>query len=123
MAGEARVYATRNFAANLDSVEEFLSEHGQPTFRHLIQRLFEDICPILSQFPTAGRSFFAHREGSREAQLLIRRLKKKLQTGDDLREFSFDDYLLLYLVREKRIYLVALNHQRQLSFDLRRFWS
>jgi hypothetical protein len=104
MAAKARIYATRNFAANLDSVKEFLSEYGQPTFRYLLKRLFEDICPTLSQFPTAGRSFFAHREGSKEAQLLIRRLKKKLQTGDDLREFSFDDYLLLYLIRKKRIF-------------------
>ncbi|MBM4260499.1 MAG: hypothetical protein FJ143_08295 [Deltaproteobacteria bacterium] len=40
-----------------------------------------------------------------------------------MREFGFDDYVLLYLVRKKRIYLVAIKHHKQLSFDLRRFWS
>jgi hypothetical protein len=123
MAGKSPIFATQNFAANLDSIEAFLSGDKPQTLQSLVKRLFNDICPILAQFPLSGNSFFVHREGSKDAQLLVRRLKRKLQTADDLREFGFDDYVLLYLVRRKRIYLVAIKHHRQLSFDLRRFWS
>lgn len=116
------IFATQNFAANLDSIEAFLSGDKRQTLQSPVKRLFNDIFPILAQFPLSGNSFFAHRERSKDAQLLVRRLKRKLLPGDDLREFGFDDYVLLYLVRRKRIYLVAIKHHRQLSFDLRRFW-
>lgn len=123
MAGKSPIFATQNFAANLDIIEAFLSGNKRQTLQTLLKRLFDDICPILAQFPLSGRSFFAHEERSKDAQLLVRRLKRKLQPGDDLREFGFDDYILLYLVRRKRIYLVAIKHHRQLSLDLRSFWS
>ena len=123
MAGKSPILATQNFTANLDSIEAFLPGDKPRFFQCLLKRLFNDICPILAQFPLSGNSFFAHRERSKDAQLLVRRLKRKLKPGDDLREFGFDDYLLLYLVRRKRIYLVAIKHHRQLSFDLRSFWS
>jgi hypothetical protein len=123
MPGKSPIFATQNFAANLDSIEAFLSGDKRQTLQSLLKRLFDDICPILAQLPLSGSSFFAHRERSKDAQLLVRRLKRKLEPGDDLRELGFDDYVLLYLVRRKRIYLVAIKHHRQLSFDLRSFWS
>jgi hypothetical protein len=33
-----------------------------------------------------------------------------------------DDYIVLYLVRRRRLYFLAIKHHRQLSFDFRRLW-
>ncbi len=122
MAGKAQIFFTANFTANLDEIQSFLSE-GQSAFQRLLNRFFDDICPQVSLFPLSGRSFFAHHAGSAEAKKLIERLQERLRAGDDLREFVVDDYVVLYLVRRTRIYFIAIKHHRQLSFDLRRFWS
>ena len=122
MAGRGQPFFTENFTANLDSIELFLGREGRPAFRRLFARIFDDVLPIIARFPRSGRSFLAHRIGSREAQLLLDRLQSMLRKGDDLREFTVDEYVLLYLVRRTRIYFLAIKHHRQLSFDLQQLW-
>ena len=123
MAAKSQIYFTKNFTANLDEIQSFVSVEGRLAFQSLLNRLFNDICPQISRFPLSGRSFVAHHAGSVEAQELIERVTERLRTGDDLREFVVDDYVVLYLVGRTRIYFMAIKHHRQLSFDLRRFWS
>lgn len=123
MAASLRPYFTKNFAANLDSVRLFLEPEGRAAFRRLLDRLFDEIVPTLCRFPQSGRSLLNHPVRSVEAQALVGRLQASLGKGDDLREFIVDDYIVLYLVRARRLYLLAIKHHRQLSFDLRRFWS
>ena len=123
MAGKSRLFFTDNFAANLDEIQSFLSVEGRSAFQRLLTRLFSDICSQVSRFPLSGRPFMGHHAGSSEAAQLIERVREKLRAGDELREFVVDDYVVLYLIRRTRIYFIAIKHPRQLSFDLRRFWS
>jgi hypothetical protein len=123
MAGRSQLFFTGNFTANLDEIQSFLSVHGRSAFQRLLNRLFDDICPQITRFPLSGRSFLGHHAGSAEAEELIEHVGAMLRPGDDLREFVVDDYVVLYLVRRRRIYFIAIKHHRQLSFDLRRFWS
>ena len=123
MADRSKLFFTGNFTANLDEIQSFLSVEGRLVFQHLLTRLFDDICPQVSRFPLSGRSFFEHNAGSAEGEKLFQRIRERLRAGDDLREFVVDDYVVLYLVRRTRIYFMAIKHHRQLSFDLRRFWS
>jgi len=122
MAARGQPFFTENFTTNLESIELFLGREGRPAFRRLLARIFDDVLPIIARFPRSGRSFLAHRLGSRDAQLLLDRLQSMLRKGDDLREFTVDEYVLLYLVRRTRVYFLAIKHHRQLSFDLQRFW-
>ncbi len=122
MAVRVRAYFTDNFAANLDSIRSFLEPEGRPAFQRLLRRLFDDIVPNLCRFPQSGRPFLTHAIRSIEAQAMLNRLKASLRKADDLREFVLDDYVILYLVRRRRIYFLAIKHHRQLSFDLQRFW-
>lgn len=123
MAGKSQLFFTENFTANLDEIQSFLSVEGRLAFQRLLDRLFDDLGPQLARFPLSGRSFLDHRAGSDEAQSLVNRLHGTLRAGDDLREFVLDDYIVLYLFRRRRVYFLAIKHHRQLSFDLRRFWS
>lgn len=113
---------TENFAKNLDAIQAFLGDEGRGAHARLLDRLFEDLIPTLMQFPQSGRPFLAHPIGSLEARRALRRLRRGLQAGDDLREFILDNYLVLYLVRHPVVAFLAIKHHRQLSFDLHRFW-
>jgi hypothetical protein len=123
MAGRHRVPVfTENFAANLDSICLFLEPAGSTAFQRLLDRLFDDIVPTLCRYPQSGRLFLNHPVRSKEAKLLLRKLSALLKRGDELREFVVDDYLVLYLLRGTQAIFLSINHHRQLSFDLRRFW-
>ncbi len=113
---------TENFIRNLNAIQSFLSPEGICAFNRLLDRLFDDIVPLLRRYPQSGRSFLAHPARSRESQALLRKLKEKMKKGDDLREFVVGDYLVLYLLRGTRILFLSIKHHRQLSFDLLRFW-
>ena len=121
-AARFQAFFTENFTRNLDSLEAFLQPGGQAAFQKMLSRLVDDIAPMLCRFPQSGRSFLAQPVCSIEGQNLVERLSASLSQGDDLREFIVDDYLVLYLVRQRRIFFLAIKHHRQLSFDLRRFW-
>lgn len=114
--------SAENFSRNLEEIRRFLEPAGPTPFDKLLDRLFDDVVPALARFPRSGRDFLKHRVGSQEAAVLSRKLRARLKRGDDLREFVFDEYLLLYLVRSSEIVLLAIKHHRQLSFDLRLFW-
>jgi len=123
MAAKARLLFTRNFASNLDSIEQFLGREGGSAFKRLLARIFDDICPLLARFPLAGRSFLGRRVGSAEGRSLLKRLRGMLRAGDEVREFTVDDYVVLYLVRGSRLYFLAIKHRGQLSFGLSRHWG
>ena len=113
---------TENFSENLDAIRIFLGAEGRARFERLLDRLFEDLVPTLCQFPRSGRTFLAHPIRSLEARTAIRRVKRSLQPGDDLREFILGEYILLYLIRGRQIIFLSIKHHRQLSFDLDHFW-
>lgn len=67
-----------------------------------------------------------------EALARVERLQKRLAAYDratDLREYVMDDYLVAYAIKEAGrrspsvIYLLAIKHRKQLSFDLERLWT
>lgn len=114
---------TQNFLSNLDAIEIFLKPEGIASFRRLLDRVFDDIVPMLTSFPDGGRPFLQHPVRSREARTLVRKLRSLMSPTDEIREFILDEYLLLYLRRGRTLVFLAIKHHRQLSFDLRRFWT
>jgi plasmid stabilization system protein ParE len=114
---------TENFSTNLTAIEEFLGSHGGRALHRFLDRLFDDVIPTLCRFPQSGRSFLTRTVRSTKANARAKELRKFLTRGDDLREFVMDDYLVLYLVRRGQVIFLAVKHHRQLSFDLKGFWS
>lgn len=114
---------TENFSTNLTAIEEFFGSHGKRAAHRFLNRLFDDVIPTLCQFPQSGRSLLTRAVRSTKANARTKELRKFLTKGDDLREFVMDDYLVLYLVRRGQAIFLAVKHHRQLSFDLKGFWS
>jgi len=116
MGSRLRPFFSENFADNLDQIRRFLETTNSLVFDRMMDRLFDDIVPLLCQFPRSGRDFLSVGTASLEALASWKRLQKVLKKGDELREFVFDEYILLYLVRQKLLICLAIKHHRQLSF-------
>ncbi|MDX1251243.1 MAG: type II toxin-antitoxin system RelE/ParE family toxin [Gammaproteobacteria bacterium] len=122
MRKKAVIRVTANFERNLEDIRLFLAENdaGQ-VFDVLLDHLFETVIPNLGRFPEMGRDFFARKPRSVEGYVRWEKLRKRLGEAS-LREYLWSDYLLLYVMKEHQLYLLAIKHHRQLSFDLEGFW-
>jgi plasmid stabilization system protein ParE len=119
---------TANFERNLESIEFFLSEAEAPqAFDGLLDELLETVIPNLERFPEMGRPFLARQPRSVETTNALAALRTKLAPltpdPEGLRECALKEYLLLYAPIGGTIYLLAIKHQRQLSFDFARHWE
>lgn len=128
MASKPIVKLTANFERNLEDIERFLTEAQAPqAYDALLDELLETVIPNLERFPDMGRSFLARQPGSVETTNSLEALRTKLsaltQDLTALREYILADYLLLYVQIDNTLYLLAIKHHRQLSFDFTSQWS
>lgn len=121
------VEMTDNFARNLDDIERFLADtHAPQSYDDLLDQLLTTVVPNLQRFADIGRPFLTRTAGSVEAADALATVRSKLGAltadADALREYILKNYVVLYLRRETIVYLLAIRHQRQLSFDFDRMW-
>jgi hypothetical protein len=72
---------------------------------------------LLAQFPRAGRDFVIRNPASPKVAQAIEQVHALMGTDIELREYLLDDYLVLYAVRRRTLYLLTLRHHRQSGFD------
>lgn len=118
---------TANFERNLEGIELFLAEVEAPlAFDGLLDELLVTVIPNLERFPGMGRPFMARQPRSVETSNALAMLRAKLAEltpdMDALREYVLKHYLLLYAPIGGAIYLLAIRHHRQLSFDFEGHW-
>ena len=122
MARKSGVRITFNFEQNLEAIRRFLTGNEAPhAFDDLIVHLFDTVIPNLERFPEMGVEFMRRLPLSLEGRTAQEDVSKRLGNAA-LREYIFQEYLILYAVRDDKIYLLALKHHRQLCFDLKSFW-
>lgn len=128
MARKTIVRSTANFERNLGDIERFLTEMEAPqAYDALLDELMDIAIPNLERFPGIGRPFLAHPARSVESASALEALRAQLSAltpdADALREYVLDHYLVLYAQVGENIYLLAIRHHRQLSFDLQSHWG
>lgn len=116
---------TDNFTRNLLGIEAFWEDRQFPQgFDRLIEELTAPVIPNLTRHPRMARNFLSRQPQSVEAVARVEKLDALLVTlGTDaeraeIREYVMTDYLLLYALVGNVIYLLAIKHQKQLSFDI-----
>ena len=119
---------TANFGRNLEEVERFLTDAEAPqAYDGLLDELLETVIPNLERFPGMGRPFMLRQPRSVETTNALATLRAQLLAlttdPEALREYVLKDYLLLYAQIGGAIYLLAIRHQRQLSFDFEGHWG
>ena len=134
-----RVELTASFLERLDAVEAFLVEaDARFAFDKLLDELRAKVIPNLRRFARIGRRYLANPPQSAEALALLAAISTEFSAGapDALREYLHGDYLMLYSVvdavagavagaapdADAAVYLLAIRHHRQLSFDFARLW-
>ena len=122
------VKLTANFERYLEEIELlFVEADASRAYEALLDELLATVIPNLERFPDMGRSFLARSARSVETTNSLNALRAKLATltsdPDALREYVLSDYLLLYAQVESIIYLLAVRHHRQLSFDFGSHWD
>jgi len=114
---------TENFANNLDSIRDYFAvQEAESLFEQLLDRLFEEFVPNLGRFPRMGRSFLDVEPNSDEGRALLARLRERAGKEMEIREYIAGDYLILYAIRKSTVFLLAIRHHLQLSFDLKGHW-
>ena len=117
------VKVTANFERNLESIEQFLTDaQATNAFDLLLNDIAETVIPNLEQFPDLGRLFMQKPARSVEVSNELKVLRKKLNESA-LHEYLIADYLMLYARIDNIIYLLSINHHRQLSIDLNSIWG
>jgi hypothetical protein len=112
------VRITANFEANLDAIERFLTTAGAPAaYDALLDDLTGQVIPALETHPDIGRLFLQRAAHSVEGIQRIKQIASRLGSMV-LREYLAGDYIILYGVQEKSVYLLSIKHHRQRSFDL-----
>jgi hypothetical protein len=121
-ASTVSVHFTANFEANLASIEQFLDDAGAPqAYDALLDELAGTVLPNLERYPQMGRVFTSRQAHSVEVANKQAALLAKLGQGE-LREYLLAEYLLLYARFDTAVYLLAIKHHRQLSFDFESLW-
>jgi plasmid stabilization system protein ParE len=121
------VKLTANFERNLAEVERYLAKAEAPQgYEALLDELLDTLIPNLERFPDIGRPFLARATRSVETTVALKALRAKLAAmttdPDALREYILTDYLVLYAKVDGLIYLLAIRHHRQISFDFQSHW-
>ncbi|BAL27460.1 type II toxin-antitoxin system RelE/ParE family toxin [Azoarcus sp. KH32C] len=130
MAGKASspiaVKLTANFERNLEEIEQFLIDaEAAPAYDGLLDELLETVIPNLERFPAMGRSFMDRPVRSVETTNGIDTLQGKLSKigrNAEIREYVLQHYLLLYAFTGEEVFLLAIRHHKQLSFDFKALW-
>lgn len=129
MAGKASsrvaVKLTANFEHNLEEIQQFLIDaEAAHAYDALLDDLLENVIPDLERFPAMGRSFMERPLRSVQASNGIDVLRGKLArigSEAEVREYVLAHYLLLYAFTGKEVFLLAIRHHKQLSFDFSAF--
>ena len=122
------VRLTANFERNLADIERFLTDAEAPeACDTLLDQLLDTLIPNLKRFPAIGRPFLANAARSVETTNALEALRAKLSTltpdPEALREYILEHYLVLYAQIGGSLYLLAIRHHRQLSFDFQSHWG
>lgn len=120
------VKLTANFERNLEEIEQFLIDaEAAPAYDGLLDELLATVIPNLERFPAMGPSFMARPLRSVETSNGIEVLRGKvgkIGANAEIREYVLEHYLLLYAITGQEIFLLAIRHHKQLSFDFQALW-
>lgn len=122
MTARVVVEAAPNFLATLDEARRFLVEQDAETAPERDARLQAELVEMVQMLgwsPGCGR--YAQFLGAHSAQARLRLARVQRLAAEaalpDLREFVLQQYVVLYAHSSKRVALLAIKHQRELTYS------
>jgi hypothetical protein len=119
---KAAIRFTSNFEDNLAQIEAYWDDNQFPAgYDRLLDELTDTTLLTLEQHPRLGRPFFDRLPFTVHAKKKAQMLKKQLEAFSpeaELREYVMTDYTVLYALISKDLYLLAIKHHKQLTFQI-----
>ena len=117
----ARVEAAPNFLSNLDAAHQFFIEQDADSATERFRKLkaeLREMVSVLSWSPASGHPARFLTARSAQARLRSQAVQQlAAQAGlPHLREYLVNRHIVLYAHSEVEVVLLALKHQRQLSY-------
>lgn len=113
---------TPNFEDNLAQIEAYWDDNEFPAgYDRLLNELTGTTLPTLEKHPKLGRPFFDRAAQTQQAKKKLQTLHKQLTAlaaDGEIREYVMTDYNVLYALIAQSVYLLAIKHHKQLSFQL-----
>jgi hypothetical protein len=118
---KARVEATPNFLDNLRDAEAFFTLQDAESAGRRMEGLkagLREMVLLLGWSPANGRPARFSTVRSAQARLRLTAVKELAQLAGlpELREYVLDRHVVLYAHSETEVVLLALRHQRQLTY-------
>jgi hypothetical protein len=124
-APQIHIEYTKNFATNLQDLEQFWLEcNFIAGYDRALDTLLFTIVPSLERHQNLGKPFSQSPDESSQLAQYFGDAKQ-----GQVRELVFSDYVLLYQIppltdtKKQIVYLLAIKHQRQLSFNFHQHWD
>lgn len=119
----ADVRFTQNFEDNLGAIQEFLLARAPDTAAEQFNALLQDIAAVaslLAQHPAIGRPMQSAAPPDSKPGLAWKHLVSRMRAlrMGELREYVLHEYVILYAATRDTVHLLAVKHQRQLSYSL-----
>lgn len=117
----ARVEATPNFISNLKESHQFFLEQDADSASERMRKLkaeLREMVTLLSWSPASGRLARFCSARSAQAQLRAQTVQQLARQAGlpNLREYVASHHIVLYVHSETEVVLLALKHQRQLTY-------
>jgi hypothetical protein len=113
---------TPNFEDNLAQIEAYWDDNQFPAgYDRLLAELADTTLPTLEQHPHLGRPFLDRAPQTLQAKQKTQALRKQLAAlaqEAEICEYVMTDYTVLYALISSSIYLLAIKHHKQQSFQL-----
>lgn len=107
------------YEIRLDEAVANLLDHGaELAAQRLLDQAYVTVPALLAQFPHIGRNFLDRNPSTPSVQAAWDQACVLLGNDIELREYVFEDYLVLYAVHGTQIELLTLRHHRQAGFLL-----
>ncbi|AET88549.1 MULTISPECIES: type II toxin-antitoxin system RelE/ParE family toxin [Caballeronia] len=115
------------FDTRLTDIERHYDRTGRlQAFDLLVESLHDRALPLLRRFPAIGRRVLNTNPDTVHALQAYEQVVEATvvaSSAPELREYIFDDYVLLYLLTDDTIYLVSIRHSKEVSFDFEYLWG
>jgi plasmid stabilization system protein ParE len=113
---------TPNFEENFAQIETYWDDNQFPAgYDRLLAELVDTTIPTLEQHPRLGRPFLDRAPQTQQAKKKTQALQKQLAAlalEAEIREYVMTDYTVLYALISEGVYLLAIKHHKQQSFQL-----
>jgi hypothetical protein len=109
------VIITQSFELDLERIDRFFATSPTPDrVNALVDVLNDELIPLLERLPRVGRPF-DRSTLSGDSAPLFDRIEARLRSRE-ARVIGRDAFAILYVVSEKKVFLVGLKHHREATF-------